>query len=282
MMEIRAYGKINLSLDVTGTLPNGYHSVSMVMQSVELCDIVSVEKNDTKKIIVTCDNKNVPCGKENIAYRACELMVEEFNLPYGFCIKIEKNIPLAGGMAGGSTDAAAVMRGINEICALNQTEEKLMELGLKLGADVPFCIQTRPALAEGIGEKLSRVTGLSKDLYILLVNPNILISTKKIYNLIDKNKNYNTIDNQKLIKALKDKDLDAAKENMKNVMQEVSSSICPEIDKIVKKLYEKGACVALMSGSGATCYGVFNDRNRAILAQNAFNNYFTAITNPVE
>ena len=281
-MEIKAYGKINLSLDVTGTLPNGYHSVSMVMQSVEMCDIVYVEKNDTKIITVTCDNENVPSGRENIAYRAAELMVEEFNLPCGFSIDIEKNIPLAGGMAGGSTDAAAVMRAINEICALNQTEEKLMELGLKLGADVPFCIQTHPALAEGIGEKLSRVTGLSKDLYILLVNPNILISTKEIYNLIDENKNYNTIDNKKLIQALKNKDLNAAKENMKNVMQEVSSTICPQIDEIIKKLCESGADVALMSGSGATCYGVFKDKEKAILAKNAFNNYFTAITNPVE
>lgn len=281
-MDIKAYGKINLSLDVTGTLPNGYHSVSMVMQSVELCDIISLEKNDTKKITVTCDNENVPCGRENIAYRAAELMVEEFNLPYGFCIKIQKNIPLAGGMAGGSTDAAAVMRGINEICALDQTEEKLMELGLRLGADVPFCIQIRPALAEGIGEKLSRVKGLSKDLSLLLVNPNILISTKEIYNLIDKNKNYNTINNKKLIQALCDKDLDAAKENMKNVMQKVTSEICPEIDEIIKKLCENGASVALMSGSGATCYGVFKDKNKAVLARNAFNNYFTAITNPVE
>lgn len=281
-MEIKAYGKINLSLDVTGTLPNGYHSVSMVMQSVKLCDIISLEKNDTKKIAVICDNENVPCGRENIAYRACELMVEEFDLPYGFDIEIKKNIPLAGGMAGGSADAAAVMRAINEICSLNQTEEKLMELGLRLGADVPFCIQTRPSLAEGIGEKLTRIKGLSKDLHILLVNPNVLISTKEIYNLIDKNKNYNTVDNKNLIQALKDRNLDAAKENMKNVMQEVTSTICPEIDKIIKKLYENGACVALMSGSGATCYGVFKDKNKAILAQNAFNNYFTAITNPVE
>lgn len=281
-MDIKAYGKINLSLDVTGVLPNGYHSVSMVMQSVELCDIVSIEKNDSGKIFVKCDNPQIPEGEDNLAYRACELMIKEFNISCGFDIFIKKSIPVAGGMAGGSTDAAAVIRGINEICELNQKEEKLMELGLTLGADIPFCIQQNPALAEGIGEKLTQVSGLSKDLYILLVNPNISISTKEIYSLIDDAKNYNSIDNCALISALEEKDLKEAKANMKNVMQDVSAAICPEIDEIIKTLYEKGAEVALMSGSGATCYGVFKNKEDVIYAQSAFNNYFTAITNPVE
>ena len=281
-MDIKAYGKINLSLDVTGVLPNGYHSVSMVMQSVELCDIVSIEKNDSGKILVRCDNPQIPEGEGNLAYRACELVTKEFNIPCGFDIFIKKSIPVAGGMAGGSTDAAAVIRGINEICELNQTEEKLMKLGLALGADIPFCIQKKPALAEGIGEKLTQVSGLSKDLYILLVNPKVLISTKEIYSRIDNTKKYNSIDNQALVSALEGKDLKEAKANMKNVMQDVSAAICPEIDEIIKTLYEKGAEVALMSGSGATCYGVFKNKEDVIYAQSAFNNYFTAITNPVE
>lgn len=282
-MEIKAYGKINLSLDVTGVLDNGYHSVAMVMQSVKLCDNVFIEKNDTSKISVTTDNPKIPDGADNLAYKAAKMMVDECKIPHGFSIKIEKNIPIAGGMAGGSTDAAAVIRGINELCGLNKTTEELMDLGVMLGADIPFCIQKKPAFAEGIGEKLTSITGLSQDTYILLVNPNILISTKEIYNRIDTKKCYNSVDNQTLIKALKNRDLDAASANMKNVMQIVTSEICPEIDSIIDTLKKNNAKAALMSGSGATCYGVFTDKEKAISAQRAFNNnYFTAITNPIE
>ncbi len=281
-MDFKANAKINLSLDITGILPNGYHSVSMVMQSVELCDIVSIEKNETKNITVTTDNPQIPDGKENLAYRACELMINEYNIPYGFDIKIKKNIPIAGGMAGGSTDAAAVMRGINEMCNLGASTEDLMKLGVTLGADIPFCIKKKPALAEGIGEKLTEVNGLSKDLYILLVNPNVLISTKEIYNKIDNEKCFNTVDNESLILALRNRNIKKASIYMKNVMETVTSEICPEIKQIINKLCDKGAKVALMSGSGATCYGVFESREKAILAQTEFGKYFTAITNPVE
>ena len=183
-MDIKAYGKLNLSLDITGILENGYHSVSMVMQSVELCDIVSLEKNDTGEISVVTDKENAPDGCDNIAYKACQLMKETYGLSCGFDVKIKKEIPIAGGMAGGSTDAAAVIRGINEICGLEKCESELMELGLKLGADVPFCIQTKCALAEGIGEKLTNIKGLPSDFYILLVNPNISVSTKEIYHRV--------------------------------------------------------------------------------------------------
>ncbi len=282
-MKIKAYGKINLSLDVTGVLENGYHSVAMVMQSVELCDKVFVEKKDTTEIRVTTDNPQIPDGEENLAYKAAKMMVDKFNIPHGFFIKIEKNIPLSGGMAGGSADAAAVILGINELCGLKKSTEELMDLGVKLGADIPFCIQKKPAYAEGIGEKLTSITGLSKDTYILLVNPNILISTKDIYNRIDTKKCYNSVDNQALIKALKNRDLDAASASMKNVMQIVTAEICPEINVIIDTLYKNGAKAALMSGSGATCYGIFTDKEDAKTAQCAFDkNYFTAITNPIE
>lgn len=279
-MDFKAYGKINLSLDVTGILPNGYHSVSMVMQSVDLCDIISIEKSEA--ISVTCDNPEIPNGKDNLAYKACELMIEEFDIPYGFDIKIQKNIPIAGGMAGGSTDAAAVMRGINEMCSLGASFEKLMELALTLGADIPFCIQKKPALAEGIGEKLTPIKGLSKDLYILLVNPNVSVSTKEIYTRIDNSKKNNCVNNSALIEALKNEDISKISENMVNVMEIVTKELCPEVSEILEKLKENGAKASLMSGSGATCYGVFTDKKDAVKAQSAFNNCFTAITNPVE
>lgn len=281
-MDFKALAKINLSLDVTGILDNGYHSVSMVMQSVELCDIVSINKKISKDISIHTDNPLIPDGRENIAYRACELMIEKYKIPHGFDIDIKKNIPIAGGMAGGSTDAAAVIRGINELCNLGATTEKLMELGVTLGADIPFCIQQKPALAEGIGEKLTNIKGLSKELYILLVNPNILVSTKEIYNRIDSKKIFNTVDNKTLISALCKNDLGKTSSYMKNVMQSVTEEICPEISIIINKLYENGAKVALMSGSGATCFGIFETKEQAMNAQNKFGEFFTAITKPVE
>ncbi len=281
-MDIKAYGKLNLSLDITGILDNGYHSVSMVMQSVELCDIVSIETNDSGKISVITDNGNIPGGEENIAYKACELMKNEFSLSYGFEIKIQKHIPVAGGMAGGSTDAAAVINGINQLCELGADKETLMALGLKLGADVPFCIQKKCALAEGIGEKLTNIKGLPTSFCILLVNPNISISTKDIYSKIDQKSMFNRVDNKTLVSAFASDDFDIAFSNMKNVMQEVTSEICPEINNIIKKLKENGAKAALMSGSGATCYGVFDNISDAKIAQKEFGDYFTAITRPVE
>lgn len=279
-MDFKAYGKINLSLDVTGILPNGYHSVSMVMQSVELCDVVSIEKSEN--ISVTCDNPEIPDGEDNLAYKACRLMIDEFDIPHGFDIKIKKVIPIAGGMAGGSTDAAAVMRGINDMCSLGASLEKLMEMGVRLGADIPFCIQEKPALAEGIGEKLTPIKGLSKNLYILLVNPNVSVSTKEIYTRIDNSQKFNCVNNMALIDALKNGDMPEISENMINVMEIVTRELCPEVSEIVNKLKESGAKAALMSGSGATCYGVFEKLENAEKAACAFNNYFTAITNTVE
>ena len=281
-MDIKAYGKLNLSLDITGILDNGYHSVSMVMQSVELCDIVSLEKNDTGEISVIADNKNIPGGCDNIAYKACRLMKETYIIDCGFDVKITKTIPVAGGMAGGSTDAAAVIRGINEICGLNKSQEELMELGLKLGADVPFCVQGKCALAEGIGEKLTNIKGLPSDFYILLVNPNVSVSTKEIYHRVDKYKMFNKVDNQKLVEALRDGDYSVVFSNMKNVMQDVTNEICPEISIITEKLANSGAEVALMSGSGATCYGVFLDESTAKTAQKQFDGCFTAITRLID
>lgn len=279
-MDIKAFGKINLSLDITGILPNGYHSVSMLMQSVDLCDVVSIEKSE--KTTVTCDNPAIPTGKENIAYKACELMIKEFSLQHGFAVKIKKNIPIAGGMAGGSTDAAAVMRGINDICKLGVSPTKLMELSVSLGADVPFCIQQKPAHAEGIGEKLTSINGLWKELYILLVNPNVTISTKDIYQKIDAACLFNQIDNNELISAIDAKDFDKMRKNMKNVMQNITEEMCPEVKEIIEKLYASGAKVAMMSGSGATCFGIFENTENLFNAQKMFNGYFTAIAHPIE
>lgn len=254
-----ARAKINLSLDVLNRRPDGYHEVSMIMHQVELADVVKLSKNDVKLINLTSNSPQIPLDEKNIAYKAAKLMIECFKIDCGFDIYIEKNIPIAGGMAGGSTDAAAVLSLINDACSLGLTKEELMNVGLKIGADVPYCIFEKPALAEGIGEKISEITGLPP-CKILLVNPGVEVSTKEVYETIDTYKNDERVDNASLIRCLSAQNLSAAIPYMKNVMQPVSSAICPRITEIIEKIKSMGALHAMMSGSGATCFGIF-DKN---------------------
>lgn len=280
-MILNAHGKINLSLDITGRREDGYHYVSMVMQSVALCDVVSVDKNSSGAVCVKSDNPEVPDGQENLAYKACELMISQFCLNCGFDVFIQKHIPVAGGMAGGSTDAAAVMKAVNHLCGLQLSQRQLMELGLRLGADVPFCIQEKPALATGIGEILTSVAGLPENVWILLVNPNEQISTKTIYDMVDQNLVYSTVDNRALIRALEMGDLHLASHYMKNVMQTVSVSLCGKITKVLQQLKELGAVCALMSGSGATCFGIFETMPDLKAAKSKFSGCYVSLTKPL-
>lgn len=280
-MQVKAHGKLNLSLDILGRRDNGYHDVSMVMQSVELHDVVTVNQNTTGLITVKTNHPDVPEGKENLVYKACELMRDTFDLSCGFDVFIEKNIPIAGGMAGGSTDAAAVMRAVRTICDLPISTKGLMELGLSLGADVPFCIYERPALATGIGEVITPICGLPASLWILLVNPRQKISTKIIYDLVDKDMVYHTVDNASLITALKNGDISDAVHYMKNVMQITSASLCREILNTIEHIKKLGAMHAMMSGSGATCFGIFDTKPDIEEAKKMFPDYYVALTKPL-
>ena len=280
-MKLKAYAKINLSLDITGKRDDGYHDISSVMQSVTLCDEVEVLKNERGTISISSDSAEIPNNEENIAYKAAKLMIDTFNLCCGFDIFIKKNIPVAGGMAGGSTNAAAVIKAINEICKLGLTTDELMKIGVKVGADVPFCIYQKPALAEGIGEKITAISGLSDDLWILLVNPNEKVSTKKIYEKIDNEVLYNKTDNEKLACALKNNDINTAKKYMINVMQDVSQKECGKIAEIIKKIDNLGAIHSMMSGSGATCFGIFNEKPDLIKAKKLFDGFFVSAVKAV-
>lgn len=280
-MKLKAYAKINLSLDITGKRDDGYHDISSVMQSVTLCDEVEVLKNESGTISISSDSAEIPNNEENIAYKAAKLMIDTFNLSCGFDIFIKKNIPVAGGMAGGSTNAAAVIKAINEICKLGLTTDELMKIGVKVGADVPFCIYQKPALAEGIGEKITAISGLSDDLWILLVNPNEKVSTKKIYEKIDNEVLYNKADNEKLACALKNNDINTAKKYMINVMQDVSQKECGKIAEIIKKIDNLGAIHSMMSGSGATCFGIFNEKPDLIKTEKLFDGFFVSAVKAV-
>lgn len=278
---IEAHGKLNLSLDILGKREDGYHDVAMIMQSVALCDFVSVERNIGKGISVHTNHPEIPNDDRNLAYRACQEMIAEFGLDCGFCVEIEKHIPVAGGMAGGSSDAAAVIKAINQICSLDLSEERMMEIGLKLGADVPFCIQERPALATGIGEILTPICGLPEHLWILLVNPNRKVSTKVVYEMIDKNLTYGTVNNDAICEALATNNVADATKYMKNVMESVSASLCPQIKDVLQKIREMGALHAMMSGSGATCFGIFEHVPDVRRAQESFRNCYVELTKPL-
>ncbi|MBO5930577.1 MAG: 4-(cytidine 5'-diphospho)-2-C-methyl-D-erythritol kinase [Clostridia bacterium] len=278
---IEAHGKLNLSLDILRKRDDGYHDVAMIMQSVALCDYVSVEQSKGKEISVYTNHPDVPNDKRNLAYRACQEMISEFGLDCGFRVEIEKHIPVAGGMAGGSTDAAAVIKAINQICGLNLTEKRMMEIGLRLGADVPFCIQERPALATGIGEILTHVCGLPEYLWILLVNPNRKVSTKIVYEMIDRNLIYGTVNNDAICEALASGNITAAAKHMKNVMESVSVTLCPQIRDILQNIQELGALHAMMSGSGATCFGIFDRLPDVRRAQELFHDCYVELTKPL-
>ncbi len=282
MITLKAHGKINLSLDITGRRKDGYHDISSVMQSVELCDIVTLDKNTTGEIRISVEPPLVPCNEENIAYKACRFMKELYDIPDGFDITIQKNIPVAGGMAGGSTDAAAVIRGVNTLCDLKLDTKELMAIGLNIGADVPFCIGETAALATGVGEVLTPISGLQNTYWIVLVNPGTHVSTKTIYEAIDKTSVYGTVDNERLVTYLANDKINEASAYMKNIMEPVTAKYCPEITDAIKTLKSAGAMHAMMSGSGATCFGIFKDEPDIREINQLFPEYFVCLTKPLK
>lgn len=258
---IKAYAKINLGLDVVGKLDNGYHEVRMVMQTVGIWDELRLERTESG-ILFTTDSPELPTGEENLAYRAAQLMLEHYKIPSGVRIHLRKSIPVAAGMAGGSTDAAAVMKGISCLFDLGCTLEELMELGVKLGADVPYCVMGGTALAEGIGEKLTALTA-APECHVLVARPDVHVSTKYVYEHLDGAgiKEHPDIDG--IVKAIEEGSLQGILDRMGNVLESVTETAYPVIGVIKARMKELGAVNSLMSGSGPTVFGIFTDRNKA-------------------
>ena len=257
----KSYAKVNLTLDVLGTLENGYHEVRMVMQPLNLFDLIIVKKSPFG-ITVKTNIPQLPCDNKNIAYKAAELFFSETKIKGGASIKITKNIPIAAGLAGGSGNAAAVLCALNLLYNTNLTDEKLLEMGLSLGADVPYCIKNVTSLAEGIGEKLSTLCQIP-GIPVVLVTPPVNISTKDIYTRIDSATNLPRIDTDKMISAIANFDAKTIGETLLNVMEVVTISDCPEISDIKKKMLEFGAYGSVMSGSGPSVFGIFPDNESA-------------------
>lgn len=261
-MELRALGKINLGLDVLGRRENGYHDVRMVMQTVYLYDLITLKKKEEPGIELTTNLSFLPVNENNLAYRAAKLLMDEFGLPGGLLIRLEKHIPVAAGMAGGSSNAAAVLYGMNRLFSLGLTEKELMERGVTLGADVPYCILRGTVLAEGIGEILTPLPPMPR-CQILLAKPPVNVSTRMVYEKLDACQIVNHPDIDGLIRGLQDQDLGKVASSMGNVLEEVTIGEYPVIDEIKQIMRESGALNAMMSGSGPTVFGIYADRAKA-------------------
>ncbi len=261
-ISLKAYAKINLGLDVLGTLPDGYHEVKMVMQSISLYDKVNIKKNDSGTINVKTNLSYLPVNGDNLVYKAAYIMKEKYNIQDGFDIDLFKFIPVAAGMAGGSTDAAAVFKGINIMYNLNATEEELKELGVTIGADIPYCIKGGTALACGIGEKLTRLPGCPK-CYFVIGKPYVNVSTKYVYENLVLDESTVHPDTDAIIDAISHANVAGIADNLCNVLETVTVAKYPQIGEIKKVMIEKGALNSLMSGSGPTVFGIFTDYEKA-------------------
>ena len=263
-IELKSRAKINLSIDVLGKREDGYHLVEMIMQTIDLYDIINITENDIDEININSNSLDIPLNKNNIVYKAAEVLKERFNIKSGLNIFIQKNIPVAAGMAGGSCNAAAVLVGLNKLWNLKLSEKQLQEIGLALGADVPFCISGNAALAQGIGEELTYIKGLPKDISILICKPNLFVSTKDVYQGLDLDNIKDRPDNKLLIKCLEEGNIKVLSENMVNVLESVTSKMHEEILDIEKVMLDNNALGSMMSGSGPTVFGLFEKEEDAI------------------
>lgn len=263
-LSLKAYGKINLGLDVLRRREDGYHDVRMIMQTVGIFDRVDLIWKEEPGIQVETNLYYLPTNENNLVYKAAKLLMDEFQVQEGLLIRLRKFIPVAAGMAGGSSDAAAVLFGVNKMFRLGLTTEELMERGVKIGADVPYCILRGTALSEGIGEVL---TGLSPvpQCQVLVAKPGINVSTKFVYENLHANdlrpEQHPDIDG--MIRAIKAQDLQGIADKLGNVLETVTVKEYPVIQEIKDKMLEFGAIGSLMSGSGPTVFGLFTNPKAA-------------------
>lgn len=267
-LELKALGKINLGLDVLGRRENGYHDVRMVMQTVYLYDRIIMKKSKTPGIRLETNLYYLPVNENNLAYQAAQMLMDEFHMEEGVSIQLDKHIPVAAGMAGGSSNAAAVLFGMNRMFSLGLSQKELMERGVKLGADVPYCIMRGTVLAEGIGEILTPLFPMPK-CYVLIAKPAISVSTKMVYEKLDSHEIEDHPDIDGILAGLKAGDLKKVAGSMGNVLERVTVDAYPVIDQIKKMMIKEGALNAMMSGSGPTVFGIFEEKATARKAADA-------------
>ena len=259
---LKSYGKINLGLDVLRRREDGYHEVRMIMQTVGLYDLLTMKKIKDDKIQMTCNLTFLPTDERNLVYKAVKLMKDKYHIKDGVEINLNKRIPVAAGMAGGSSNCAAALKGMNQLFDLGLSIDELCEIGVTLGADVPYCIWGGTALSEGIGEKLSRVDAMP-ECYILIAKPGISVSTAFVYQNLNLSGLANHPDIDGMLECLRTKDLKGICDRLENVLETVTIKEYPIIEEVKKHLMDQGAMGALMSGSGPTIFAIFQDKKTA-------------------
>jgi 4-diphosphocytidyl-2-C-methyl-D-erythritol kinase len=267
LYEIFAHAKINLTLDITGLRSDGYHEVEMIMQTVGLSDRLVFESHH-KGIFITCDTPGLPVGPENLVYKAALLLQEYTGQDKGAIVYLKKDIPLAAGLAGGSADAAAALKGLNNLWGLNLHFSELLALGERIGADVPFCLMGGTALARGKGEILLPLKPLPR-FGVILVKPPFGVSTGCIYQQYDLTGGGVRPDTKGMLEAIEDENLLIIGSLLSNVLEETTAYLYPQIDFLKQVLIREGAVGAAMSGSGPTYFGLFEDEVKAdLMARN--------------
>ena len=261
-ISLKALAKINLGLDVVRRREYGYHELRMIMQTIHLYDKLEIVKTKEPGIAIISNLSYVPTNENNLVYKAGKLLMDEFQMKEGVSVNLMKRIPVAAGMAGGSTDAAAMLYGMNKMFDLGLSRKDLMERGVKIGADVPYCLMRGTALAEGIGEKLTHLPPMVK-CQVLIAKPQIAVSTKFVYENLKLIENTLHPDINRLVTDIENKDLHAIAGHMGNVLETVTIPAYPVIADIKQKMLESGAINSMMSGSGPTVFGLFDDEKTA-------------------
>lgn len=260
-MRLRAFAKINLGLDILRKREDGYHEVRMIMQTIQMYDVLEMKKVKKPGISLSVNYPYIPSDERNLVYKAAKLLMDEFQVKEGVDIRLEKFIPVAAGMAGGSSDAAAAMAGMNHLFKLGLSEKDLMDRAVNIGADVPYCIMRGTALAEGIGEKLTRIAQVP-DCYVLIGKPGIGVSTKTAYESLQLDKIQSHPDIDGMIRDIENGNLLAMTDKMGNVFESGIIGKYPVIGEIKDLMEANGALKAMMSGSGPTVFGIFDDREK--------------------
>lgn len=264
-LRLKARAKINITLDVLRRREDGYHDLSMIMQTINLCDNIFIKKTDSREIKLKANLSWLPCDSRNLIYKAAETLKTKYDIKDGIYIELTKNIPVAAGLAGGSSDCAATLIGVRNLFKLPITNEELMTIGKELGADVPYCIMRGTALAKGIGEKLTPLPPFP-NCYVLICKPPINVSTAAVFGSLDLNTVDRHPDNEKVIELIKNKDLQGVCNNMCNVLENVTIANYPIVADIKNYMLENKAVGSMMSGSGPTVFGFYNDYNTALAA----------------
>lgn len=260
-MRLRAMAKINLGLDVIRKREDGYHEVRMIMQTIRMYDVLDIRKKQNPGISLSTNLPYVPSDERNLVYKAAKLLMDEFDIKEGLSMRLSKSIPVAAGMAGGSSDAAAAFVGVNRLFRLGLSQEELMERAVRIGADVPYCIMRGTALAEGIGEKLTPLSAMPEG-YVLIGKPGINVSTKTAYENLKLDAVEKRPDIDGMIQDIQNKDLYSMTEKMVNVFEPGLMEKYPVIGEIRDFMEERGALKAMMSGSGPTVFGIFDSKEK--------------------